>query len=230
MTDQPEKPESIWQPLDGSAPPRPAIPGSNDAPLSFTKPDPRPLAFPAAPAPALPGTDPRTGQSVFVLSTWWPRAGAYVLDNLIFSLSLLLLTVPAGMAIGMTAEESLTFFTGSLEPPTSLDNTSLAWVIFGVQVALQGTLPAIFLVIWSGQTPGKRIVGIRVVAEDGSKITFGLALRRELVFKTILLGMLTVITLGIGFVANYLWPLRDAQNRAGQDFFAKTRVVTAPRN
>ena len=231
MSDEPEKPESIWQPLDGSAPPTPPpAPGTPGAPLSFTKPEPRPLSELAAPRPPqIPGVHPQSGQSVFVLAQWWPRAGAYILDNLIFSLCLLLISVPAGVAIGMTLEESVTFFTGSLKVPASVDNPTAAWIIFGLQIAIQGLLPALFLVWWAGQTPGKRIIGIRVVAADGAALTLGRALQRELVWKTLILGALFIVTLGLAFIANYLWPLRDAQNRAGQDFWAKTRVVVAPR-
>lgn len=221
---EPQERKSIWEPLDGSAPRLPSDPG----PLSFTKPEPRPLTFPQTPPPApVPTVDPRTGGAVFVLAGFGPRLGAYLLDGLIFGVLLLVLTVPAGIALGMSAEESLLFFTGNGELPSSVDQT-LPLVIFGLQLLVQGSLPALFLGLWNGQTPGKRMLGLRVVTEDGSPLTLGRAFKRELLGKTLAMTVLAIVTLGIAFLANYLWPLRDDQNRAGHDFFAKTRVVTAP--
>lgn len=226
-SEEPRERESIWQPLDGSAP-KPPTPAA--APLSFTKPEPRPLTFPSAPAPAAPVVDAGSGQQVFVLGAWGPRLGAYLLDNLLFGFIVLLLTLPASLALGMTLEEGMVFLSGSMEVPSSVRTPELAWVLFGAQALAPPLVAAAFLTRWQGQTPGKRVVGLRVVTEEGTPLTFARALQRELIAKTLLVGVLTVITIGIAFLANYLWPLRDPQNRAGHDIFAKTRVVTAPRD
>ncbi len=228
MSDDPQdddrERESIWQPLDGSAPqPRAAEP----SPLSFTKPEPRPLAFPA-PTPAAPAVDPSSGRAVFVLGGWWQRLGAYVLDNLLFGFIVLMVTLPATVALGMTLEEGVVFLSGNFEVPETVRQPELAWAVLAAQLLSPPLIAAAFLVRWQGQTPGKRALGLRVVGEDGAPLTFGRAVQRELVAKTFLVGVVTVLTFGIGFLANYLWPLRDPQNRAGHDFFAKTRVVTAP--
>lgn len=229
MTDDPQpegrEPESIWQPLDGSAP-KPAQP--EPAPLSFTKPEPRPLTMPAAPQAAVPQVDPQSGRAVFVLGGWGQRLGAYLLDNLLFGFVVLMLTLPGAIAVGMTLEEGIVFLSGSMEVPEAVKQPALAWGLFALQVLGPPTIAAAFLARWQGQTPGKRVIGLRVVTEEGAPMSFGRALQRELVAKTLIVGALTVITFGIAFLANYLWPLRDAQNRAGHDFFAKTRVVTAP--
>ncbi len=228
MTDDPQpegsEPKSIWQPLDGSAP---RLPDPAPAPLSFSKPDPRPLTMPAPPQPAVPRIDPRTGQAVFVLGGWGQRLGAYLLDNLLFGFVVFLLTLPGAIAVGMTLEEGIVFLSGSMEVPDAVAQPALAWGLFALQVLGPPTIAAVFLSLWRGQTPGKRVTGLRVVTEEGAPMSFGRALQRELVAKTLIIGALTVITFGVAFLANYLWPLRDPQNRAGHDFFAKTRVVTA---
>lgn len=225
--------ESIWQPLDGSAPvrPQPSAP-----PLSFTKPEPRPLPFPASPASAAqdafgrPAADASAGgRAVFVLAAWWPRAGAYIIDNLVFGLLAMCVTLPLALALGMTVEEAARFLGGGdFQPPDSVAQPALAYLVLAVQILAPPTLAAVFLARWRGQTPGKRAVGITVVLEEGTPMTFGRAVQREVVAKTLILVPLTAITFGLALVANYLWPLRDAQNRAGHDFFAKTRVVKAP--
>jgi uncharacterized RDD family membrane protein YckC len=67
---------------------------------------------------------------------------------------------------------------------------------------------------------------------------WGWALLREFVIKGLALGVassiasgLTFFLLGIGgiapYLADYLWPLWDDQNRAVHDMIAETRVVRA---
>lgn len=228
-TDGPERQESIWTTLDGSTPVRPQPEAS---PLTFTKPEPRPLTFPAPPAPAAQqaaGPWP-ADRPVFVLATWWARAGAWILDNLLFGILISFVTIPLALALGMTVEEATFFLAGGdLEPPDSVTQPALAYALLALQILGPPIIAAAFLLRWAGQTPGKRATGVRVVTEDGAPLTFGRALLRELVWKTMIIVPLAGITFFVALLANYLWPLRDPQNRAGQDFFAKTRVVTAPK-
>lgn len=223
-----EPQESIWTTLDGSTPVRPQPEAS---PLTFTKPEPRPLTFPAPPAPAAQQAAPWSeDRPVFVLATWWARAGAWILDNLLFGILVSFATIPLALALGMTVEEATIFLSGGdLEPPSSVTQPAFAYALLALQILAPPIIAAVFLTRWAGQTPGKRATGIRVVTEDGAPITLGRALKRELVWKTLLIVPLAGITFFVAFLANYLWPLRDPQNRAGQDYFAKTRVVTAPR-
>ena len=66
-----------------------------------------------------------------------------------------------------------------------------------------------------GGTPGKMLMGLRVVSEDGSRLTVMHALARYLAF------WVSAFTLGIGF----LLVIFDPQRRALHDHLAKTRVV-----
>jgi len=79
----------------------------------------------------------------------------------------------------------------------------------------------------NGQTPGKQILGIRVVRQGGERMDFGWSLLRELIVKGLLIGMIGSFFLSIPIVLDYLWPLWDEQNRALHDMIVSTRVVDA---
>lgn len=75
----------------------------------------------------------------------------------------------------------------------------------------------LFFWVLAGQTPGKRLVGIKIVRRDGSKVIFLVAIRR-------LLGYLACfLSLGIGF----LWVLIDDRRLGWHDKIAGTCVVYA---
>jgi uncharacterized RDD family membrane protein YckC len=104
--------------------------------------------------------------------------------------------------------------------PVGLTKTSQA-VVAGIGVV------AVFLVYfgyfivfelwWSGRTPGKRALGIRVVRDAGFPIDIGAATIRNLV---------RVIEFGLGFYAvAALSALLSAQNKRLGDFAAGTIVV-----
>ena len=77
------------------------------------------------------------------------------------------------------------------------------------------------IVSWSltGRTPGKAIMGIRVVSQDGGRVSVGKASLRLLGY------LLSSLPLGAGFG----WVLVDDQRLAWHDHLAGTRVVYAPR-
>jgi uncharacterized RDD family membrane protein YckC len=72
---------------------------------------------------------------------------------------------------------------------------------------------------WRGQTPGKMLVGIRVVDAAGGIPGMRRAFMREVVGK-----FLSSTALYVGF----LWPLWDAQRQAWHDKIAETWVVYCP--
>jgi uncharacterized RDD family membrane protein YckC len=142
------------------------------------------------------------------LSDWWPRAGAFLLDQLIV----------AGIAVGAALVAAAV--DGDLESET----TKL--VAYAIAIPL-GWLYAPLLMARSGerngQTLGKQAVGIRVVRTDGQPVGFWLGVLRTVVAQQ----LLTAITLYLYAVVDYLWPLRDPQNQALHDKIAKTWVVLA---
>ena len=70
---------------------------------------------------------------------------------------------------------------------------------------------------WNGQTPGKRLMGIRIIKTDGSEITGVDALIRATGYYV------NTMALSIG----WLWALFDEQKRGWHDLFAGTIVVKA---
>ena len=61
----------------------------------------------------------------------------------------------------------------------------------------------------NGQTPGKQVVGIRVIKDSGESSNWGYTFLREFVIKVLVGGLLFIQTLGILPLVDYLWPLWD---------------------
>lgn len=73
----------------------------------------------------------------------------------------------------------------------------------------------------AGQTLGKRALGVRAARSDGGTISFGRALRREVLGRS-LLGLVPLYT-----AIDLLWPLSNGPRRAVHDLIADTVVVEA---
>jgi uncharacterized RDD family membrane protein YckC len=77
----------------------------------------------------------------------------------------------------------------------------------------------------SGQTPGKKMMKIKVVRRDGSPVSFGRALWRVIAYLVIPSG-LTLLCGGIPVgTLLFLWPFFDKENRAFHDLLADTWVI-----
>lgn len=70
---------------------------------------------------------------------------------------------------------------------------------------------------YNGQTVGSRITGIRLVMEDGSKLTYGKAILREVVSN------ISFIVLFLGF----FWIGWDKKKQGWHDKIAQTLVIKA---
>ena len=77
----------------------------------------------------------------------------------------------------------------------------------------------------NGKTLGRMAMNIRVVKTNGEPITFGFAMLREVAVKTLLVGIASALTGGIGYLLDVLWPLWDEENRALHDFVVNTRTI-----
>lgn len=218
----PEK--SIYEPLDGSAPAWPPFrPGG---PAGGAAAPERGATGPAPPGPS--GRAATPGQT-FVLAGWGNRLAAIIIDNVVTLALLLCITVPAGVALGLTVPEAAAYFTLLDQRLSTISDPRPLQAVLGAQLIAQPLVIAWFLKNWKGQTPGKRLMRIRVVRADGGNIDWGTAVMRELLVKTVLVGLFSVITLFAAFLLNYLMPLWDKERRAGHDVIAKTRVVVADR-
>ncbi|MDR2824630.1 MAG: RDD family protein [Prevotellaceae bacterium] len=99
----------------------------------------------------------------YTLAEVGQRIGASLLDALFIFLYAIILCV-IGFAIGVNSA-------------SSIDENGVFIILLLVAIFLVW-LPVVLYEIlfpyyWQGQTPGKRIVGIRIVREDGGEATFG---------------------------------------------------------
>jgi uncharacterized RDD family membrane protein YckC len=165
--------------------------------------------------PVSPSSDMLIGRHV--LSGWWPRAGAQIIDGLIVGAAALVLTV------ALTAPFSIGFFAGDTFGFLSLV-VGLLIAIVCVSIAALLYAPAM-MARTNGRTLGRMATGIRVVRADGKPIDFGFAMLREVVVKALLFGFLGMLTGGLANLVDVLWPLWDEENRALHDFVVDTRTI-----
>ena len=169
------------------------------------------------PVPFAPG-GPVAGR--YVLSGWWRRAGAQVIDGLIVGAGgvLLLIAITAPFSIGFFASEDV----GIVSIVVGL---LLAVICVSIVALLYA--PAL-MARTNGKTIGRMATGIRVVRAGGEPMTFGFAMLREVAVKALLFGIAGSLTAGLANLADYLWPLWDEENRALHDFVVNTRTIRDP--
>jgi len=78
-----------------------------------------------------------------------------------------------------------------------------------------GLYSILLWVNWNGQTVGKRVMGIKVVKENGKALDYREAVLRYLGY------IISAIPLGLGF----FWVLIDEKKQGWHDKLAKTKVV-----
>ena len=178
--------------------------------------------YTTAPPPGAGGPVPEfdTAGGHYVLSGWWRRVGAHVIDAVIVcGIALVLL-------VAITAPFSIGFFVN--------DGVGIAAIIVGglfallcIFIAALVYAPAM-MARTNGRTFGRIVTGIRVVRASGEPMTFGVAFVREVLVKWLLFAaVLGSITLGLAGLLDYLWPLWDEENRALHDYVVNTRTVLA---
>jgi len=93
------------------------------------------------------------------------------------------------------------------------------WLV--VMFVLTWFYPVLFEALWSGQTLGKRVLGIRVVAANGAPVGWMAAFARNL--------LRVVDMLPVGYAAGIVTSLTDPWGRRLGDLVAGTLVVHVPR-
>lgn len=160
-----------------------------------------------APSPPLPAGLPHEIQ----FASWGARLGALMIDWLIgFAAAFALYAV----GMGLLASE----------------NTLAAGVIVIAAIFVLAPLVAFVFLAWqlcrsgdrNGQTIGKQALGIRIVRGDGRPVGITTVLMRYVV-----IGVFYIVTLLIGMIVDYLWPLWDEHRQALHDKVADTFVVVA---
>ena len=143
------------------------------------------------------------------LASYGRRMGAWALDFAGFALPMILLIIVAVVIFLVSFADS--------EDAEGIVSIA-AFVLLGtIGIIVVGTLVIALIgyIVWWlfalrwGQTPGKQIVGIRVIKDDGEPSGWGYTFLREFVIKFLLLGALSGPTYGIARLVDYLWPLWD---------------------
>ena len=159
----------------------------------------------------------------WVLATYLRRAVARLLDVALFHLPLVvfLFTAAAAAFGGIEAgygEDDYDY------PPDWITRTLLVSFLF-----LAGYGIWWLFALRRGQTPGKQLMGIRVIKADGLPSGWGYTFLREFVIKGLLENFLASITSGVYLVVDYLWPLWDKDRQTLHDKMISTLVVRARR-
>ena len=183
------------------------------------------------------------------LAPWSIRAGAYLTDVIIPFAGLFLFMAGYAVAIGIGLGDN---------PDTGSRPQAPVWL---APLILAGAIIIIGYAVWwfialkDGQTPGKRMIGIRVVrALTGETRGWGIMLVRELMTKFIFFAVIFALTpigtfldfffgfflpfdmlgffgvsaiLPLALMVDFLWPLWDANSQALHDKIFGTRVVRA---
>ncbi|MGJ3239821.1 MAG: RDD family protein [Anaerolineae bacterium] len=98
-------------------------------------------------------------------------------------------------------------------------------ILFGAGGEVGGGISFVFGVLYNwffwtrkdGQTPGKMLLGLRVVKADGSRLSDVDALIRAIGYYVS----------GAVLLLGYIWALIDSENRTWHDILAGTRVIRA---
>ena len=202
--------------------------------------------------PSSPGGQPtiEIAGTSHVLASWWPRAGAYVIDSLIklaFLVPAIVVAVvlAAGIdwqAIDLERIQDGQTADGRVPGLSAADTAKLGGAIlvaFAGWLLVELTYQPMTMArkgANNGRTWGMQALGIRVVRDNGDAMTYLPAMVREFLVMGVLYSLVstfgnavTVIGGTLIVLVFYLWPLWDPQNRAAQDFICSTHVVAERR-
>jgi uncharacterized RDD family membrane protein YckC len=179
----------------------------------YTSPAPPGAGGPVAPA----GQAQASVLGRYVLASWLSRVGAQLIDSLIIGVGALVLFLPIGAAAGAGF---------AADSDAGIAAAILGLILWVLCVALVALLYApTMMARTNGKTLGRMVTNIRVVRTSGEPITFGFAMLREVVVKSLGFGIAGSFTFGLAPLVDYLWPLWDEENRCLHDFIVNTRVV-----
>jgi uncharacterized RDD family membrane protein YckC len=139
-------------------------------------------------------------------ASWGRRVGAYLLDVVIIFVPVMVVIIVALIA-------------------ASPDEDDGAWAVVGLAYLASFLIPFVYFTVFhgrpSGQTPGKRALGIRVVGDEtGGSIGYGRA------FGRYAMGFVFGIFV-LPLILDYLWPLWDTKNQALHDKVVGSVVARA---
>ena len=165
------------------------------------------------PAPSFVG-EPISGRPA--LASWGSRVVAQIVDGIIISIgAVIVLAILAALGLTVDTDGGAAAF---------IVTAFFAVIAFSIVALLYA--PAM-MSRTNGQTLGRVVVNIRVIRADGGPMTFWFAVLREIVVKSLLVGVVSSATFGLAWLLDILWPLWDEENRALHDFVVNTRSIKA---
>ncbi len=132
-------------------------------------------------------------QGTWRLASYRRRVGAWAIDTFGFFVTIFLCIFTLVIWTGVTGVVKSAFLVVSV----------VMWLTWMGYVAWW------LVTLRNGQTPGKRLTGIRVIKDDGIPSGWRYTFLREFVIKGLLVGSLVQTTVGIAGFIDYLWPLWD---------------------
>ncbi len=142
---------------------------------------------------------------------FWRRLLAYGIDQLLLNMFCLFLLVIGLIALGAGG----TSFTHVVTTGTLPRQGSLFLTLYLLATVLAGMAYSVWFHGSVGQTPGKMILGLRVIGTTGEPIGFGIAFLR----------WAGTFVSALPFWLGYLWIALDARKQGWHDKIAATLVV-----
>lgn len=140
-------------------------------------------------------------KTAWIRAGFGPRAAAFLLDQLLVAIALLVVKVPAWL---------VRLFAGQ-----PMENVLFSFSLLDVLCYLLLSAYFVLLTYLTGSTLGKKVMGIKVVRGTGEELRFVDVLYRETIGRYLS---------GVLFVG-YLMALVDRQKRAFHDYLCETCVV-----
>lgn len=139
---------------------------------------------------------------------FWIRFVAVIIDGVILAIAGFILRIPLAAVITLTPARTGDF--GAMLPML----VGLGGLMILIQIALQAAYETYFLAT-RGATPGKMVLGLKVIRSDGSPLSVGVALGRYFA------KWISSIILMIGYIMAGI----DPEKRALHDRICDTRVI-----
>ncbi len=144
------------------------------------------------------------------------RFVAFIIDMLIINVSVLAITWFVSVTIELINLQAFyNIFSILLPGASSTFEQLLSQLTAGFFISLVIATYFIFFWVLAGYTPGKALMGVRIITTDGRKISFSRALLRYLAY------FLSAVLFFLGF----LWIFVDRRRQGWHDKIANTYVI-----
>jgi len=153
---------------------------------------------------------PATTPQPLIYASFKRRLVAFLVDGLILMIIGYVLRISLGIEIASQISTAKT-----IEEFVALTNSGLAKYANFVTIALTFLYYFVFYVYFDGATPGKKLLGMKLVKADGKPLNFAT------VFVRFLFSYVSSFCLLLG----YIWTIFDAKKQTWQDKVAGTYVV-----